>query len=789
VAVWAEETERQARPQGPQVTGAIAICVARGRIAALLIASLTIAAALYTAVGSRAVSAHANLLRSSPAAGDALQTAPNRVIIWFTEPIEPAFSDISVIAADGSRVESGAARGDPTEPTALMAELPELPDGTYTVAWRNVSTVDGHAIRGSFSFSIGEAAPVQEAPLGAPVVQSKVDPWQRWVLFLGAALIVGALAFELVVLSPALGEHDLELPPGRAASSVSGWLVRILSVGFALAALGMAGQLAQQVSLATGEPLYRVPVSAALNVLSDSSWGRLWAGRTILFAVAAVCVWAAARARRDQVDSPVPGLLSDSPFTGVAMALGVGALGATTLMSHSAAVPADVRWPTVANDFLHITAASAWAGGVICMALVMPVLLKAPAGQERRDTLSALVQRFTTLALMSAGAVAITGIFSGWMHVTVPSAVKSPYGWALVAKIALLAPLFAVAAVNSYIVRPRLAADDTAGRRLRRLVTAEAALFALVLLAVGWLASMEPARQYASRAQAALPKEARYETEAEGARLDITVTPVEPGYNLIVVRIRDRKGDPVTDATEVRARLVYRGEDLGAEFISGLNHGDGLWIVHGAPMNVAGAWQAEVIVIRPGAFDAHASFAFDLLAGGSATEQIRPTQRATLVLFGGEIALLGALVVAIGAPYRHSARRTALAFAAPGLVAVVAGLSMAAVVLAAGGDSASAASNPVLPTQASVDNGRTAYAARCAQCHGETGAGDGPDAAALARKPADLVIHVPLHPDKKLFEFIRDGIPASGMPGQAATLSDQQMWDLVNYLKTFSQAK
>ncbi len=765
------------------------MCLARNRLVALFVASLAIATALYAAVGSQTVSAHANLLRSSPAAGASLQSAPDRVIIWFTEPVEPTFSEISIIAADGRRIESGVARGDPTEPTALTAELPPLPDGTYTVAWRNVSTVDGHAVRGSFSFSIGQPAPVQAASRGAPLLQSRADPWQRWALFLGAVLIVGGLVFELLVASPALGAYDSESPTGRAASKLSGRMVGLLAAGFALVAAGMAGQLAQQVSLATGDPLFRVPGRAVFDVLGGSVWGRLWTARAALFAQAAVCVWAAARARRDQDEGTVPGLLSDSPFAGIALALGVGALGATTLMSHSAAVPADVRWPAVANDFLHITAASAWAGGVLCMAFVVPVLLKMPEGHDRRAALSALVQRFTTVALLSAGSVAITGTFSGWMQVTEPSAVKSPYGWTLVAKVALLAPLVLVAVVNSYVVRPRLAAEDKAGNRLWRLVTVEAALFALVLLAVGWLASMEPARQYASRTQAAVQKDARFETEVEGARLDITVTPVELGYNLIAVKLRDRRGDPITDATEVRARLVYRGEDLGAEFISGLNHGDGLWIVHGAPMNVAGDWQAEVAVVRPGAFDAHASFGYELRSGGTAADQIRPSRRATMALFGGEVALLGALAIVVGTPYRRSARRLAFAMAGPGLVAVVVGLSAAIVVLLAGSDGASADANPVLPTQASVDSGRATYLARCGQCHGETGTGDGPDAAALTRKPADLIVHVPLHPDRKLFEFIRDGIPQSGMPGEAATLSERQMWDLVNYLRTFTEAK
>ena len=46
-----------------------------------------------------------------------------------------------------------------------------------------------------------------------------------------------------------------------------------------------------------------------------------------------------------------------------------------------------------------------------------------------------------------------------------------------------------------------------------------------------------------------------------------------------------------------------------------------------------------------------------------------------------------------------------------------------------------------------------------------------------------MFVHVPLHSDTILFEFIRDGIGQSGMPGQADNLSEDEMWHLVNYLR------
>jgi mono/diheme cytochrome c family protein len=69
-------------------------------------------------------------------------------------------------------------------------------------------------------------------------------------------------------------------------------------------------------------------------------------------------------------------------------------------------------------------------------------------------------------------------------------------------------------------------------------------------------------------------------------------------------------------------------------------------------------------------------------------------------------------------------------------------------------------------------------------CHGVGGLGDGPTGASLPKRPADLFIHVPIHSDTILYEFIRDGIDSVGMPGQEDELSKEQMWHLMNYLRS-----
>jgi mono/diheme cytochrome c family protein len=42
-----------------------------------------------------------------------------------------------------------------------------------------------------------------------------------------------------------------------------------------------------------------------------------------------------------------------------------------------------------------------------------------------------------------------------------------------------------------------------------------------------------------------------------------------------------------------------------------------------------------------------------------------------------------------------------------------------------------------------------------------------------------------VHPDGQLFEWITNGYPGSVMPAYGELLTEEQRWDLVNYIRTF----
>ncbi len=93
--------------------------------------------------------------------------------------------------------------------------------------------------------------------------------------------------------------------------------------------------------------------------------------------------------------------------------------------------------------------------------------------------------------------------------------------------------------------------------------------------------------------------------------------------------------------------------------------------------------------------------------------------------------------------------------------------------------------NPFLPDDASLAAGKTMFETNCAVCHGVQGRGNGPRAAELSLQPPDFGSgHLDIHTDGDVFYWIQNGpSPTSPMPAFKAKLSDDDIWNLVNYVR------
>jgi len=90
-------------------------------------------------------------------------------------------------------------------------------------------------------------------------------------------------------------------------------------------------------------------------------------------------------------------------------------------------------------------------------------------------------------------------------------------------------------------------------------------------------------------------------------------------------------------------------------------------------------------------------------------------------------------------------------------------------------------------SSAMVEAGKSIYAEKCALCHGATGHGDGPGAAALDPKPRNHTdgAYMNAQTNAQLHEVIKNG--KGQMPAWGATLSDEQIDQVLSYVRTLAE--
>lgn len=95
--------------------------------------------------------------------------------------------------------------------------------------------------------------------------------------------------------------------------------------------------------------------------------------------------------------------------------------------------------------------------------------------------------------------------------------------------------------------------------------------------------------------------------------------------------------------------------------------------------------------------------------------------------------------------------------------------------------------NPIQSSPPVLTAARATYNEKCANCHGDTGKGDGPDARSYYPRPASLAdaLRMDHISDGELFYKISEG--RKPMPAFKKRLTEEQRWSLVLFLRTFAQ--
>lgn len=94
--------------------------------------------------------------------------------------------------------------------------------------------------------------------------------------------------------------------------------------------------------------------------------------------------------------------------------------------------------------------------------------------------------------------------------------------------------------------------------------------------------------------------------------------------------------------------------------------------------------------------------------------------------------------------------------------------------------------NPVAKDDASTKAGKAIYDKNCASCHGKAGLGDGVKARALKTFPGDFS-KAEYQDQTDGDHFFKTKTGRGEMPKYEGKLSDTDIWNAVNYMRTFKK--
>lgn len=775
-------------------------------------------------VMAQPASAHAILVRSVPDSNSDLLSPPPTIEMWFSEPLEAAFSSARVINSRGGEVPTGAAILDPSDPTHLTLPLGDLGPGIYTVAWQTFSQVDGHEWFGSFPFTVLNPDGTRPSSTAAAVegggrgdLPSPGEAAARWLALVGGMLIFGALVFGYVVVPvnrfPVLAARARQLLVwalwGAAAGILLGSAAQLL-----LQAQRLGGMEAvPKLTLATRSGavlLGRVLFAATgLNVGLELARPKDGAGRGSLLDLATytivVLLMVLLASTSEQVVAIIALLVvvgclawtarslrrgSVVPETNRIQALTVlagGILLSFSVSSHAGAAPGSVF--AVAGDSLHLLAAAAWIGGL----MLLPILWLMTREGPGRDEFFPAVRRFSTLASIAVYIVLLTGGFSALVELpTLRSLWETPYGLVLVAKLALVTLALGVAYFNNRAVRTGALAVG-----LPRRIALEVGISALILVSVAFLVQTPAPRSLEVPTAAASPGLPFNAIGFTGdLNIHLQVDPNQAGSNRFWTHLFTSDGSSIGEVQLVQLLFEYLDQPLGKSSIDLAPLGQGTFALEGANLSQAGQWAIEVYVRRRGMDDILARYTLEVLAGQASVASSSPFGHPVpgvppLVLVGGVLMGTGfvpflwrrEVKVLAGTSYRAWLRLGG-GVVLLGIIALVFGLTTAQ----AAEVPLRERSNPVPATADSLARGQEVYLQACWICHGATGLGDGPVGVTLNPRPSNLQIHTVLgvHTDGQLFEWVANGFPNSPMPEFSETYSEEDRWNVINYIRTFA---
>lgn len=495
--------------------------------------------------------AHSDLQSTDPVANSVLTEIPAQITLTFNTDVDIVPTSIRIYDGDGNRVAENVSP-QKSSSNVVFLSLPPLENDNYAVAW-NVTSADGHPIKGSFAFAVDvikevpeparesletfENSPTIKKIIAGQTISDSVRTTSfvfRITTFLSLAIIVAGVIMKKFILG------------SKFLASFDKWFYGATIV-CAISSLGNVVAL----SAATRQ----ISLTSALNpssLVEDIStvFGLANLLRVILCIVVAVS-WK---------------FLSSRIGLGVAL-VSVAILGMTPALSGHAR-SGDYVVLAMAASWIHVVATFLWFGGLVILLYHRNVTL----GVEP-------YQRFSRLAFWCVVAIAISGAFAWWRQVGSPEALDTWFGQLVMMKSIMFIAVIVVAFFSRQYVKKMVVDNDESATQkiLRRSIFIEAIIIILIYGATSILINTIPARD-------ALAVPVTKTATTQVATVEFTADPAKSGPSDLHVYVLTTQGTPMNlvrpgrplSDPKILVTFTNKKEDVGPVEVpmrfQGLNH-------------------------------------------------------------------------------------------------------------------------------------------------------------------------------------------------------------------------
>lgn len=490
------------------------------------------------------VDAHAYLQSSTPQDGSHIAKMPPEIVLTYNESIKSDFPSITMTNSKGERIATGETVVEKDNDHVVSVKIKGVakPD-VYTAEWRVVSA-DGHPVSGVLAFKVGQTNKELLKTSAEAQNSETMSTILKVFLYTSFSLVLGVL-LVLFALFPFKKEFPLQMLKRTKILAV---------VGISMMGLVILISLPVQISTMMLGARFNIP-----NVWSffGTSTGNLYLAQVILWLILAILFFFLFK-RKSRVVLPILSTLT------------LLALFMTKALSGHSQAQAD-RVVSTTADFLHLTAASLWVGGII----VLLVMWKGPDVKE-------MWNRFAIYAMAAFGTLLLSGVLMSVMNVgAMKNLVETNYGLTLLIKIGLVI-LMALLGLGHYIYFKQT------GKQIPVKTILVEMIVGLVILSVAGVLSdtktpkPEPSKPYSEIAR----------DKSGQTKIRLQITPAKVGENTFSASFLTKEGADFGSLEQVTFVVKHAGSK--AKEFQGMRSSNGDYVASGLYINQVGQWEVLV---------------------------------------------------------------------------------------------------------------------------------------------------------------------------------------------------